>query len=228
MLGLVSNGSRLQRQTLVDSVYQQVLDAIVSGRIAAGTELNEVALARELGVSRTPVHEALAWLAADDLVEQNASRASVRKLTAAEVKDLYEVRELLECSAAARATSQLPASRLKALQAEARALAEEVDDPEWAGRAIDYDGRFHESLAAASGNERLHREIGRYRLLVRAFCRLTGSNRKNLRNSVTEHLKILKALEKRDACAASQAMSDHIRKRLQAVLEEVYGAETAE
>ena len=63
MLGLASNTAPLQRQTLVDSVYQHVLNAILSGRLAAGTEFSEVGLARELGVSRTPVHEALAWLA---------------------------------------------------------------------------------------------------------------------------------------------------------------------
>jgi DNA-binding GntR family transcriptional regulator len=222
MLGLASNTPPLQRQTLVDSVYQHVLDAILSGRLASGTEFSEVALARELGVSRTPVHEALAWLAADDLVEIQANKVRVRKLTAREVMDLYEVRQLLECAAAVRAATRLEAGMLQSLQAQALDLASGQDEPGWPARAIAFDVRFHDELAAASDNARLNAEISRYRLLVRAFCRLTGENLQNLRDSLCEHVAILQALEKRDGPAASQAMAAHITSRLKAVLAAFY------
>jgi len=218
MLGLDSQTPPLQRQTLVDSVYQHVLNAILSRRLAAGTEFSEVALARELGVSRTPVHEALAWLAADDLVEIQANKVRVRKLSAREVTDLYAVRQLLECAAAERAATRIAPAVLESLQQEARALEKNQDAPEWAEKAMAFDVRFHDELAAAADNARLRQEIGRYRLLVRAFCRMTGENRDNLRDSMREHVAILKALAKKDEAAANKAMAIHIAKRVKAVL----------
>ena len=218
MLGLDSQTPPLQRQTLVDSVYQHVLNAILSRRLAAGTEFSEVALARELGVSRTPVHEALAWLAADDLVEIQANKVRVRKLSAREVTDLYAVRQLLECAAAERAAGRIEPAVLESLQKEARALEKNQDAPEWAEKAMAFDVRFHDELASAADNARLRQEIGRYRLLVRAFCRMTGENRDNLCDSMREHVAILKALAKKDEASAHKAMAIHINKRLKAVL----------
>ena len=226
MLGLETNTPPLQRQTLVDSVYQHVLNAILTRRLAAGTEFSEVALARELGVSRTPVHEALAWLAADDLVEIQANKVRVRKLSAREVADLYAVRQLLECAAAERAATRIAPDVLQALQKQARELGTGQDEPGWAERAMEFDVRLHDELAAAADNARLRQEISRYRLLVRAFCRLTGENLQNLRDSLREHVAILKALEKGDGGAASQAMAVHITKRVKAVLAAVEKEET--
>jgi DNA-binding GntR family transcriptional regulator len=228
MLRLTENGAPLVRQTLVDSVYETLLDAMLSGKIASGTELNEVALARELGVSRTPVHEALAWLAADELVELSGSRARVRTMTAAEVADLYDVRQLLECSAVERAATHMTDPVLQQLRLEAQELGRSRTAPDWPERAIAFDVRFHDVVAEASGSARLRAEIRRYRLLVRAFCRITGGQLKNLQDSYQEHLTILRALEKRDPKAARKAMADHISRRVQIVLAEVYPAAPAD
>ena len=218
MLGLDSNTPPLQRQTLVDSVYQYVLNAILSRKLGAGTEFSEVALAKELGVSRTPVHEALAWLAADDLVEIKLNKVRVRKLTAREIADLYTVRQLLECAAAERAASRMKPEVLQGLINDARDLEKQNATAAWAERAMAFDVRLHDEIAAAADNARLRQEVGRYRLLVRAFCRMTGENRDNLRDSMREHTSILKALAKKDGAAASKAMADHINKRVKVVL----------
>ena len=226
MLQLTENGAPLVRQTLVDTVYETLLEAILSGKIASGTNLNEVSLARELGVSRTPVHEALAWLAADELIELSGSRARVRTMTAQEVADLYDVRQLLECTAVERAAKRIDEAVLHQLRAETQELARTKDNADWPARAIEFDIRFHDVVAEASGNARLRLEIGRYRLLVRAFCRITGGQVTNLQNSFQEHLTILRALEKRDAKAASKAMAAHIERRVKVVLAEVYQEKT--
>jgi len=222
MLRLTENGAPLARLTLVDSVYETVLDAILSGKLSSGTELNEVALARELGVSRTPVHEALAWLAADELIEVSGGRARVKTLSAQEVADIYDVRLLLECAAVERAAERIDEERLRELRHATNELARSRKEPDWAARAIEFDLRFHEVVAEACGNARLQHEIRRYRLLVRAFCRLTGEHLRNLHDSFEEHLAILKALERRDPRAARQAMARHIQKRVKTVLNEVY------
>ena len=83
----------------------------------------------------------------------------------------------------------------------------------------DLDLKFHEMIAEASGNNRLNDEIKRYRLLVRAFCRITG-NRLNLMDALDEHLKILNSIKSRNVKAAANAMSSHIDARRDAVLKE--------
>jgi DNA-binding GntR family transcriptional regulator len=212
---------QIPRHSLADSVHERLLEAILSGKIASGSELNEVALAQELGVSRTPVHEAIRRLAADGLVRYTVSRkAQVASLSSKEVVEIYQVRTVLETAAARLAALHIEPQELKKLRAASDSLAGPQSD-RWPQRAINFDLDFHEVIAAASRNERLRMEVGRYRMLVRAFCRITGDV-KNLRDAFDEHLRILEALENHDPTAAGSAMASHIESRLRTVLEEVY------
>jgi DNA-binding GntR family transcriptional regulator len=212
---------RVTRAPLADAVYETVMDGILGGRYASGVELTEVALAAELGVSRTPVHEALKRLAVEGLIEPMTNRQSrVVRLTAPQVREVYEMRLLLEPAAAERATERLDPAPLEALRESARGLAASTGRPNWAIRAIEFDVRFHDTLAAACGNERLRTEIAKYRRLVRAFCRATG-NAENLQHAFAEHIEILNALEKCDGAAAHWAMASHIESRMHAALAEV-------
>jgi len=212
----------VSKRSLVDSLYERLLELILQGRLPSGAELNEVALARQLGVSRTPMHEALVWLAADGLIERKGGRSQVTQLTPQAVAEIYDVRKLLEATAAERAAIRMDAARLKELRAAVQELAAMEGHPDWPARAIEFDIRFHDAIAGASGSERLHAEIGRCRLLVRAFCRITGDNR-NLHESVKEHMKILRALELHNPDGAREAMGAHVDARASAVLQHVYG-----
>ena len=220
MTTLAKLNGPISRTSLAESVYQHVLEAILAGGLPGGAELNEVALAAELGVSRTPVHEALLRLAADGLVEQQASRARVACFDRNDVREIYEMRKVLECAAAERAARRLEEPRRAELREEADALADASEGRTWPARAIDFDIRFHDVLARAAGNERLRAEIVKYRHLVRAFCRMSG-NPANLRAALAEHRRILDALEARDPVAARRAMAAHIDARLEAVLAEL-------
>jgi DNA-binding GntR family transcriptional regulator len=183
-----------------------LLEAIVGGALPSGTELSEVALAAQLNVSRTPVHEALGRLCNDGFVEQRKNRtARVAHSTSQDLQEMYEVRKLLECAAAERAATRLPPKQLAALRQEAEGLTVVPRGEDWLARAIDFDFRFHEAIARASGNDHLRAEIGRYFLLLRAFRRMLSQD-----EAVGEHLAILRALEARDAGAASRAMAAHL------------------
>jgi DNA-binding GntR family transcriptional regulator len=210
----------LARTSLAEAAYEQLLDAILSGRLRSGTELSEVQLAAELQVSRTPIHEALRRLSADGLVRITSSRqACVAEFTSRDVAAIYEMRMLLESAAVERATRLLTDEALEDLHEAAASLA----DPEsrgWTSRALQFDTLFHDRIAAACGNDRLRDDIRKYRHLVRALCRLTG-NVDNLRAAYDEHLVILRAMQARQPAAAAQAMSDHIANRLAAVLREL-------
>lgn len=210
----------LARTSLADAAYEQLLEAILAGRLRGGAELSEVSLAAELQVSRTPIHEALRRLSADGLVQIAASGlARVARFTRRDVTEIYEMRSLLESAAAERAAERLTDEQLTRLQAEADALADRTQRG-WAGKALDFDCTFHDRLAEACGNDRLRNEIRKYRHLVRAFCRMSG-NTENLHAAYDEHLVILSALKARHAQQAYAAMRHHIAARLAAVLREL-------
>jgi len=220
-MGDLTRLGRISKASLADSVYQSLLDAILTGQLAGGAELSEVSLAAELGLSRTPVHEAIGRLAKDGLVEQTSGRQpKVVSLSSEEIAEIYEMRLLLEPAAAERAATRLEEAELAALRETADALDRASNSKAWAAKAIEFDIRFHDALASASGNERLRADITKYRHLVRAFCRMSGSS-ENLRDALREHREILDALEARNASGARKAMASHIKARLQAVLAEI-------
>lgn len=210
------------RKSLADSVYEAVLENILSGELAAGTEVSEVGLADALHVSRTPAHEAVSRLLNDGLlVQQPPRRLVVARFTREDVVEIYEMRQLLETAAARRAARQIDDAALAALRTEADALAAEPKAVDWTARALEFDLRFHDAVARAAGNRRLQVDISRYRLLVRAFCRMTGS-RENLADALKEHREILAALEARDAARAARAAAFHVDNRYKVVLDQLF------
>lgn len=210
--------SAIQRVSLVDSIYQTLVEAIVSGQLAPGSELNSVGLSRQLDVSRTPLREALKLLERDGLVQQTGHhKARVAEFSADDIRDIYEVRLQLEAAAAEFASKRMSTELLTELRAEAEQLHTCQDDVDWSEKAIAFDLRFHQAIAAASGNRRLENEIKRYRLLVRSFCVITGQQ-STLQQALTEHLEIIDALETLRPASARKSMASHIRSRLKTVL----------
>ena len=219
---LTSHPKALSRTFLVEAAYEAILENILSGALASGTVVSEVSLAQELRVSRTPVHQALAQLATEGLIEHRSGRKPrIARFGREDVIEIYDMRLLLETAATQRAAKRIDPRVLAELTREGDALAKESDGPEWNQKALDFDVRLHDALAAAAGNPRLRQEIAKYRLLVRAFCRMTGSA-ENLRESLKEHQAVLKAIADRSPAAAGQAMASHVQKRLDAVLGTLY------
>ncbi len=214
----------IKKVRLADSVYQSLVEAILTGRLAAGSALSEVALAEELGVSRTPVHEAVRRLIIDELIEVLPNRTlRVAQLSRQGIFEVYEMRKLLEPAATKLACRNLSDADLTQMRAELDELKQTEDDEPWARRAIDFDIRFHQQIADVCGNSRLRTAITKHRRLVRAYCRISGTTT-NLRDAVLEHDAILSALEQRHANAAQLAMELHIESRYQALLKELPAA----
>src|SRR5689334_7561701 len=111
----------LRRLTLTEDVYEAVKSLIMDHRIAPGERVTIDALARQLAVSPTPVREALARLEADGLVRKRAMAgySTTPLLTRAEFDDLFDMRLLLECSAAARTAARVDAVDTDSLAADA-------------------------------------------------------------------------------------------------------------
>ncbi|WP_149494748.1 GntR family transcriptional regulator [Roseiconus lacunae] len=211
----------VKKVSLVESVYQTIVEAIVSGQLAPGTIVNSVAIAEQLGVSRTPVKESIRLLVRDGLLRQESNhKAQVAKFSPVEIREIYEVRLALESKAAERAATRISDDALRALRFEAERLRDSRSDVDWAAKAIDYDIRFHAAIAQAADNSRLGDEINRYRLLVRSFCLLTGREA-ILEQALNEHILILDALASRKPSRARKAMESHILARLKATAEQV-------
>lgn len=212
----------LSRTFLVEGAYEAILGNILSGALPSGAVVSEVSLAQDLKVSRTPVHQALARLAKEGLIEHRAGRKPrIARFGRDDVLEIYDMRLLLETAATQRAAKRMDSRFVADLVREADELASRPDSPEWTRAALDFDVRLHDAIANASGNRRLRQEISKYRLQVRALCRMTGSPG-NLREALAEHQVVLKALAERNPAAAGQAMAKHVQKRLDAVLATLY------
>jgi DNA-binding GntR family transcriptional regulator len=211
MAGTATTPAPVENLTLWERVYQYLRGEILDGRLEPGTELAEVALAEQLGVSRGPIREAIGRLASEELVTVRPRRgAVVRSLSKEEFLELYQVREALERMAVQLAVPRLTTEQLEQLAA----LNADMD-----GHARDSDVdaffeanvAFHALLLEASGNVRLQAlyrqllgQLGRYR--VRSL-----SLRGNLQRSVSEHAAIVNAAKRGNADRASQLMAEHIR-----------------
>ncbi len=203
---------RAERARLSDSVYETLLEAIISGKLASGAIVSEVSLSKQLDVSRTPVHDAMRQLSKDGLVEQRAGhRAVISALTKDDVFDIFEMRKLLEGESARRAATRVERATIARLRNMGENLRNTSDATDYLTRWADFDEQFHEAIAQASGSKRLGQDIVRYRLLHRGLNKLAATV-ESLQDALTEHFQILEAIEKRDAEMASRRMVEHIQK----------------
>lgn len=196
---------------LSDQIHQLLLARILNGQMKAGDIVAEKKLAIELGVSRTPVHDALRDLIKDGFLRQEVNRRPVvTGFNADEVFDIFEIRILLEGEACYRAATRIDRLTLEALRREADSLHNAAKDDQWLGHWAKYDDKLHESIAKASGSKRLLQDIVRHRLSHRAL-NIQAESPHSFSNSLQEHILILDALDARDAKAAKKTMQSHIR-----------------
>jgi DNA-binding GntR family transcriptional regulator len=213
-------GSADGSASLSGQAYARLREWILSRQISAGSTLLEARIADELGISRTPMREALGRLAGEGfLVRCDARSYSVRSVGTKEYFDIMRTRELLECEAIGLAVGRLPEADLAALAAGVDALqAGGADETEhWR-----FDDRFHHTIAQASGNQVLPRLIQQLRDDSRLFRLHSPLHRQN--DNHFEHAEIIRALQKQDAEGARGAMRAHLRSLQRDVQRAVMGA----
>ncbi|OZM77079.1 GntR family transcriptional regulator [Pseudonocardia sp. MH-G8] len=190
-----------------------------------GTFLNEVELAKQIGVSRTPVREALLLLVADGLVEMLPGRgAYIPPLSGRQVRELMELRGLFERHAATRtiASDTVPVHVMRELLEEQKALATtgDVGSAESAAKFIERDVVFHQALVDAADNVMLARSyaglrVRQRRLGVTALFRATDRQLA----VCEEHGEIVSALAGHDEAAALAAIDAHLGRTMQVLLQ---------
>ena len=218
-----------RRQTLVESLLAEVC----AGRLRAGARLGTRQLAERFGVSATPIREALIALAGIGIVDLLPNRgAVVRRVTAEEVREICEVRCVLECEATRCATGRIALADLHTLAEDLRKLqaaaphASNVPGSDgrvphhpdgFIDRARAIDNRLHDLIASSCGNRFLAQELGRLKVLFRVFRDISWEQHEarndfhRLAEEAHEHLAIVEALIAGDAEKAATAMAHHIR-----------------
>jgi DNA-binding GntR family transcriptional regulator len=199
-----------ERVTLAGRALAGLRAAIVDGRLEAGERYSVATLAERLGVSRTPVREALLVLERQGLVRFERNKG-VRILapSAADIEEVFVLRLLLEVPATARAASRLDDAALDALDRELAAMAAAAGAGE-EGPFMAHDQRFHEIVLDAAGNRRLAAQVDQLRDHVRMRGASTVGRSRDLAAIHAEHVAIRDALRARDAQAAAAAMRAHL------------------
>ncbi len=188
----------------------EIRHRIVNGVFRPGSPLSEPALARSLRVSRTPVREALSRLYEEGYVERVPGRGfRVVQVTVQMIQDVFEVRQLLEGAAAARAAERATkedVARLRALANAHRA----VKSAAASRKAFEANSRFHELLAASSRNALLVDMVRHCIDQVTRFMALGVSLEKFQHAAHAEHNAIVDAIERREPEAARRAAAQHL------------------
>jgi DNA-binding GntR family transcriptional regulator len=202
-----------------DRAYNILRDEILGWQLAPGTILGEVEQSTRLGVSRTPLREALSRLSADGLVEAQAGRGLVVTATSVEsVVELFEVREALEAKAAALAAERRDPAVFERLRTEFLESASLLADPSRHGY-YDLVRRFDDAMDEAVGNAYLVSELASLRTHLVRIRRLSHDNTERLVAAAAEHLLIVDAIIAGDADLARSATTVHLHRSLHNILD---------
>jgi DNA-binding GntR family transcriptional regulator len=195
---------------IADSVRERIEQMIVTGEFADGERLDEVKLAEQFGVSRTPLREAFQSLAASGLVTLEARRgAFIRHPDFVELVEMFEVMAEIEAMCGFRAARHVTESQMVA-------IGQTIDACEAAIAQGDFDEyyreneTFHHLLYEASGNRFLAREAARLHKRLKPYRRLQLRANGRMPQSMREHRAVFAALERNDSKATAAALRQHV------------------
>jgi DNA-binding GntR family transcriptional regulator len=218
---------------LPEKIYNHLRTKLLAGEFPPGTRLDYKKISVEMGVSTTPVREAMGKLGSEGLVELvPRAGAIVRKLGAQEAVQLYGVREAIETYAAAKAAEKISEARLQQLEGlltKMRALitksfttTESIMTGENLSEFLQSDLAFHMTIIEAAGNPRLSKLAGDSHIHTRIFgVERFGHNQELMEEADETHRTIFSALKKHDAAQASELVAQHIQRSLELTLSHI-------
>ena len=226
---------------LTQKAYRHIHGKLAGGQLLPGSRLSNRGVAREVGVSFTPVREALNRLVSEGLLEyRQGLGVFVPTLNVQEIREIYELREILESEAASRVCEN-PTTNMIAEMSDSCDLMTKIYEqiePDAQGNVLGdrsdawqvADSAFHMSLLRAAGNRRLLDTVEGLRTSLTAMLgglgqmtgivghRFISEPREQVKRTLDEHRRILEALKKGDGAAARDVMIEHIRTGLDLAL----------
>jgi DNA-binding GntR family transcriptional regulator len=206
----------LAPRALYEEVAELLRQRIFSRELEPGSWIDEVKLAQEYGISRTPLREALKVLAAEGLVTIKVRRgAYVTEMSERDLAEVYHLLALLESDAAAAVAQQATAAELKELQKLHRELENAVKDRE---RFFALNESFHMRLLEIAGNRWRNQMVADLRKVMKLNRHHSLLKSGRIQESLAEHGAVMQALAQRDAAAARERMQAHFRNGLEAAV----------
>lgn len=200
----------LRQETYKDQAYRLLRRAILEGDLKPGEPLVASRLSQQLGISRTPVREAVQALEKEGWVERRRSGGvRVSGLSMDQIEELFAIRGALEGLACRYAAERMTPALLREL----RAVHEEAVEAARRGSIAGTDSlgkAFHRVIHRASGFRLLESQLAQMRDHINRYRRLTISTPGRVTDAVREHAQIVEALERGDGSAAEAAMRKHI------------------
>lgn len=212
---------KIEQRRAVDEVHQCLRDAILTKQFSPGQRLDMDSIARQLGVSLTPVRGAISLLAADGLVDvQPRSGTFIATVSPKDVEETMDIRCALECLAAEKAVARLTKEDLNEARRLLKLLSRPVRDERDSREHQNANSRLHNLLIRLSGNRmlaELYEKLKAHLTIARLHSRASDW-RDRTRQEQMEHEEIVAAMERRDANAVVEALRRHILRAKESLL----------
>lgn len=195
---------------LRDLVLEAIREAIINGTLKPRERLMEIQLAEDLGVSRTPIREALRKLELEGFIVMVPRKgAYVSDVSFKDIADVFEIRTALETLAAGLAAERITDEELQIMERLLAAKAEAINNQNLES-IIEIDTAFHEAIYTASRNDRLKTIVNNLREQIQRYRSTTLAYPGRMKSSLEEHKYIVEALQSRDVQLAKQLAQEHI------------------
>jgi DNA-binding GntR family transcriptional regulator len=206
---------------LREVVAETLREAIVNGVLKPGERLMEIQLAEELGVSRTPVREAIRKLELEGFVVMIPRRGTyVADLSIKDINEVFEIRTALDVLAAGLAVERITEDELEQLERLLVEIAELIEQDD-ADKIVESDSQFHDILYRASRNDRLVGIINNLREQFTRFRSISIQYPGRMQKSVEEHRRLVEAIASRDTDLAQQLAREHMENSEQTLLQDL-------
>lgn len=203
-----------RKATLSERAYDEIKNAICDGTIAAGTLLSENALAQHLGMSRTPVREAMRALESEGWLDiRSGIGAYVRPLSSKDIEDLYEVRCLLEVQAARTSIFHITDEEINDFEARFQSLLNAVQTSSHPDLALfsSLDWELHELIVGRCQNTYIKSIMHSNMANMKRYLSLSAEALNDLHESTLQHLHLLHLIRRRDVSAFCSALDSHLK-----------------
>ena len=200
--------------SIADQIFEQLEREILAGKYPRGEMLSELRLSEEMGVSRTPIREAIRRLEQENILEEAGRGVIVVGISREDMLDMYEIRVRIEGLAAEWAAERISDEALNEMRetVELQRFDTEKQGIDNSNQIKNLDSRFHEQLYKATGSRALDITLSNLHKKMTKFRMASVSKRSRALQSVEEHEAILDALTRHDPEAARIAVEQHVSK----------------
>jgi DNA-binding GntR family transcriptional regulator len=220
----MSAATESQDRSMADRSYDRLLAMVLDLRLRPGERINESDMSRKLGVSRTPLREALNRLASEGLLETRATKGFFcRHIVPSEVFQLFQLRAAIEVAAVKLAVHHATDKELDAIDRFLEATRDSAEAP--VKTLIGYDEEFHESMVRLSRNTEMERALHTVNRKIWSV-RWIDLDRRGRSTTQQEHRMIVAAVRDRDPALAADIVEAHINRRqeeIETVIRDLYG-----